>query len=96
MVHATEQDLKKPMVSKAALHVVNEASVRYLTKRVLEQYPEEDHEKLHFDTETFRANFHIDTGKEFEEDEFKEIRCNSVMMRIVGYCSRCKAVSVNY
>lgn len=96
MIHSTVEDKAKNMVSKAALHIINEASVRYLRTKVLSQYPEERHKEFLIETQTFRANFIIDTGKEFEEDSMSEARIGNVLLRLVGYCSRCNAVPVNY
>lgn len=44
----------------------------------------------------FRPNFIIDTHVPYSEDTMQECRIGNVMMRLVGYCSRCKAVTCNF
>jgi hypothetical protein len=39
MIHSYDDDKKKNMCSKAAVHIINEASIRYLRKRVIDSYP---------------------------------------------------------
>lgn len=42
----SEEDCTKGFVSKAAIHIVNEASVRDLREKTLKQYPKEEDRKL--------------------------------------------------
>lgn len=41
MVHSKDDDRVKNMLSKAAIHIINEASVRFLKAKVLSKYPED-------------------------------------------------------
>jgi uncharacterized protein YcbX len=95
MIHSDPDDRTKNMTSKAAMHLFNESSMRFLRKSMMGKYNEEEKMKLRIDTESFRPNIIIDTGKEFEEDSFDQMRIGNVMMRLVGYCSRCKAIAIN-
>lgn len=84
-------------MSKCALHIVNEASVRDLREKVYAKYPDEkDREQIKVEAIAFRPNFIIDTDKPFEEDEFMEARISNIFMRLVGFCSRCRIVARNY
>jgi hypothetical protein len=91
------EDLTKGFVSKAAIHIVNEASTRDLTKRVLAQYSDpKDRERMAITSIAFRPNIIIDSEFAYEEDRMQEARIGNTFMRLVGYCSRCKAVACNY
>lgn len=92
-----EDDLSKGFVSKAAIHLVNEASTRDLRDRVLARYSDpEERQKIAVETIAFRPNFIIDTMVPWEEDLLQEVRIGNLMMRLVGFCARCKAVACNY
>lgn len=94
---STEEDQSKSFLSKAALHIINEASVRDLTKRVLANYPDQkDRDLIKVTAMAFRPNIVIDTGVAYEEDKMQEARVANTFIRLVGFCSRCKAVANNY
>lgn len=64
-----ENDQAKSFLSKAAIHIVNRASVRDLKNRVLQKYPNEnDKKKIHIDALNFRPSIIIDTFEPYEED----------------------------
>jgi hypothetical protein len=44
----------------------------------------------------FRPNFIIDSGVPYSEDTYQEARIGNTFFRLVGYCSRCKAVTCNF
>jgi hypothetical protein len=44
----------------------------------------------------FRPNFIIDSGVAYSEDTYQEARIGNTFFRLVGYCSRCKAVTCNF
>lgn len=91
------EDLTKGFCSKAAIHVVNEASTRDLSKRVLAQYPnKEERDRISVTSIAFRPNIVIDTEFAYQEDYMQEARIGNTFIRIVGFCSRCKAVASNY
>lgn len=93
----SEEDQTKGFVSKAAIHVVNEASTRDLSKRVLAQYSDPaERERIKITSIAFRPNIIIDSEFAYEEDRMQEARVGNTFLRIVGYCSRCKAVASNY
>ena len=48
------------------------------------------------DSHAFRPNFIIDTSEPYEEDEMYEARISNIMLRLVGFCSRCQVVARNY
>ena len=91
------EDVTKGFVSKAAIHIINEASIRDLRERVLARYPNEE-ERYLIDVASiaFRPNFIIDSKLPYEEDEMQEIRIGNTLVRLVGFCSRCKAISCNF
>ena len=92
-----DEDKTKGFCSKAAIHIVNEASTRDLTKRVLAQYPKkEDRDRIAITSIAFRPNIIIDTEFAYQEDYMQEARIGNTFMRLVGFCSRCKAVANNY
>jgi len=92
-----DEDVTRGFVSKCVLHLVNEASTRDLTKRVLSYYPDEkDRERIRVTSMAFRPNITIDTPFAYEEDRMLEARVGNTMIRLVGYCNRCKAVANNY
>lgn len=92
-----QEDLTRGFVSKCVLHIVNEASVRDLTERVLASYPDAaERDRIKVSTMAFRPNIVIDTPQAYEEDRMLEARVANTMIRLVGYCSRCKAVANNY
>jgi uncharacterized protein YcbX len=91
-----EGDITHGFVSKAAIHIVNEASVRDLRERVLSKMSEEDKAKTRIESIPFRPNITIDSGIPYSEDTMQEARIGNVLMRLVGYCSRCKVVTCNY
>lgn len=91
------EDQTKGFCSKAAIHIINEASTRDLEKRVLAQYPnEEDRKKIAITSIAFRPNIIIDTQFAYTEDYMQEARIGNTFLRLVGFCSRCKAVGNNY
>ena len=93
----SNEDVTKGFVSKAAIHIVNEASTRDLTKRVLAQYKDPaERDRIRVTSIAFRPNLIIDSKFAYEEDRMQEARIGTVFMRLVGYCSRCKAVGNNY
>lgn len=64
-----DQDQTKGFVSKAVLHVINEASTRDLKKRVLAQYTDPaEIERIKITSIAFRPNIIIDTKFAYEED----------------------------
>jgi uncharacterized protein YcbX len=64
-----DADLTKGFVSKAAIHIVNEASTRDLSKRVLAQYTDPaEKEKIRITSIAFRPNIIIDTDFAYVED----------------------------
>lgn len=76
---------------------MNEASVRDLRERVLKKYPDEkERAKININAEAFRPNLVIDTSTPYEEDEMYEARICNIMLRLVGFCSRCIVVARNY
>ena len=92
-----DEDLTRGFVSKCVLHLVNEASTRDLEKRVLAQYPDEaERSRIKVTSMAFRPNITIDTQFAYEEDRMLEARVGNTMIRLVGYCNRCKAVANNY
>ena len=92
-----EGDETKGFVSKAAVHIVNEASVRDLRERVLSKIEDPAARALtKIEATPFRPNFVIDSGVAFSEDTYQEARVGNVLFRLVGYCSRCKAVTCNF
>eukprot|EP00347_Sterkiella_histriomuscorum_P014536 403360502 len=92
-----DDDMTKGFVSKAAIHIINEASVRDLSERVLKKYTNpEDIKRMKIEAMPFRPNFIIDSGVAYSEDTIQEARIGNTMMRLVGYCSRCKAVTCNF
>ena len=91
------QDQTKGFVSKCAIHIVNEASNRDLIKRVLAQYSDPaERERIRITSIAFRPNITIDSKFAYEEDRMQEARIGNTFIRLVGYCSRCKAVANNY
>ena len=63
----------------------------------MERYPtQEDKDKIVVEADNFRPNIFIDAPEAYEEDGYQEMRCDNVMMRLVGYCKRCNAVTNNY
>jgi hypothetical protein len=93
----TSEDTTRTFVSKAVFHTVNEASTKDLEKRVLERYPDpEEREKIQVSSMAFRPNIIIDTGVPYDEDLIQEFRIANTFARNVGFCARCKAVTVNY
>lgn len=92
-----DDDKTKGFCSKAAIHIVNESSVDELRERVLKKYsnPDDIH-RMKIEALPFRPNFIINSGVAFSEDTMQEARIGNVMMRLVGYCSRCKAVTCNF
>jgi hypothetical protein len=44
----------------------------------------------------FRPNIVIDTEFAYQEDYMQEARIGNTFLRLVGFCSRCKAVANNY
>jgi uncharacterized protein YcbX len=92
-----EEDLTKGFVSKAAIHLVNEASTRDLSKRVLAQYSDPaERARINITSIAFRPNIIVDSKFAYEEDRIQEARVANVFLRLVGFCSRCKAVANNY
>ena len=63
-----------------------------LRKRVNDKYDS----PIYVDAEQFRANFIIDTGKAFSEDNFVEMRLASCLMRNAGPTIRCSAVRTDW
>ena len=64
-----EDDQTKGFVSKAGIHIVNEASVRDLRERVLAKYTDpKDIQKIKIEAMPFRPNVIIDSGVAFSED----------------------------
>jgi len=77
--------------------VINEASTRDLTKRVLKQYSDpEIRKQISVTSIAFRPNIVIDSQFAYEEDRIQEARIANTFVRQVGFCSRCKAVASNY
>jgi len=90
-------DQTKGFVSKAAVHIINEASVRDLRERVMSKITDPaDRAKTKIEAMPFRPNFVIDSGVAYSEDTYQEARVGNVLFRLVGYCSRCKAVTCNF
>jgi uncharacterized protein YcbX len=97
MKWGSDEDQTRTFVSKCVFHLINEASTRDLTTRVLAKYPDPaDREKIKVTSLAFRPNIIIDTGVAYEEDLFQEFRIGSTMVRTVGFCGRCKVVACNY
>jgi uncharacterized protein YcbX len=68
-----------------------------LRSRVLAQYNEpEDIARIKIEAMPFRPNFIIDSKEAYSEDKMQEARIGNTLFRLVGYCSRCKAVANNY
>ncbi|CDW86028.1 molybdenum cofactor sulfurase [Stylonychia lemnae] len=78
----------KGFISKAAIKIMNEASVRDLKQRVIQKLKLEENDKIKIDTIAFRPNIVIDSFEPYSEDAIQEARIGSVMMRLVGYCNR--------
>lgn len=77
--------------------MVNEESTRDLEKRVLAKYSDPaDIARIKISSMAFRPNIIIDTKEAYEEDLLQEFRIGNVMVRNVGFCSRCKVVANNY
>lgn len=92
-----DDDQTKGFVSKAAVHIVNEASVRDLRQRVMKKLTDpEDIKNTKIEALPFRPSFLIDTGIPYSEDTYQEARIGNTLFRLVGYCSRCKAVTCNF
>lgn len=98
LYQALDEDRTKGFISKATIHIVNEASVRDLRERVLRKYDKnpEERDKIKVEADPFRPNIVIDTQVPYSEDTMQEARIANTMLRLVGYCSRCKAVSCNF
>lgn len=76
---------------------MNEASIRDLRERVMSKYSDPKiKERIKIEVMPFRPNLIIDTGVPYSEDSFQEVRVANTMIRIVGYCSRCKATACNF
>lgn len=91
------EDQTKGFCSKAAIHIINEASTRDLNKRVLAQYKDqEERDRIKVTSIAFRPNIVIDSEFAYQEDFMQEARVANTFLRIVGFCSRCKAVANNY
>lgn len=64
---------------------------------MLAQYSDEkERERIKITSMAFRPNITIDTPFAYEEDRMLEARVGNTFIRLVGYCSRCKAVANNY
>ena len=62
----SDQDLTKGFVSKAAIHIINEASIRDLSKRVDAQYSnEEERNQIQVSSIAMRPNIIIDTKEAY-------------------------------
>ena len=92
------KDKIKTFVTDAPILIVNEASTRDLRERVMKVYSDkpEDRAKIRVETETFRPNIIIDTKKPYEEDTFEQARIGNILIRFIGNCARCNAVTNNY
>ncbi len=51
--------------------------------------------KIPIGMERFRPNLVVDTDKAFEEDEWKQIQINSIVVTIARPCARCAVPSIN-
>ena len=64
---------------------------------MLAQYSNpEERDRIKITSIAFRPNIVIDSEFAYEEDRMQEARIGNTLMRIVGFCSRCKAVANNY
>ena len=91
------EDQTKGFCSKAAIHIINEASTRDLERRVLAQYSDPaERARIAITSIAFRPNIVIDTPFAYQEDFMQEARIGNTFLRLVGFCSRCKAVGNNY
>ncbi len=92
-----EGDMTKGFVSKAAIHIINEASVRDLRERVIKKFTDPaEIARIRIEPLPFRPNFIIDSTQPYSEDTYQEARIGNTLFRLVGYCSRCKAVTCNF
>ena len=63
--------MTKGFVSKAAIHIINEASVRDLRERVIKKFSDPDEiARIKIEPMPFRPNFIIDSGVPYSEDTY--------------------------
>ena len=89
-----KNDLRKTFTTDAAFHIIGKKSVKDLERRVDERYPE-GLENNHVSTEQFRPNIVLDTDKEFDEDNYFEMRVGACLMRNCGPTIRCNTIRLN-
>lgn len=89
-----KKDVRKTFTSDAAFHIIAQASVEDLGRRIEERYPD-GLENNYLSTETFRPNIVFDTDMPYEEDEFFEMRVGSALFRNCGPCKRCDTIRTN-
>lgn len=83
-------DKVKGYTSEAPIHLINEASVRYLEEQVKKRRNgREMPENWDLRRETFRANIYIDIPEVYREDCLSEMRVGPLLMRSTGPSIRC-------
>ena len=65
---AQARDRRSAFITDGAIHLINRKSCTWLERKVKEKYEENEIENLCVDDRTFRPNFVIDHGAEFQED----------------------------
>ncbi|GBB97306.1 hypothetical protein RclHR1_02960019 [Rhizophagus clarus] len=70
--------------------IISHSSVNYINKKILEGGNQE------VEPDCFRGNFLIKGAKEFEEDQWKFIKLDEQIFKIIGPCRRCNMICINY
>ena len=88
LFHRDEGDRRAAFITDAAVHFINDASVRALKK---DARPGND-----FDHTTFRPSILIDEDPAYIEEEIFQARIANILFRQLGPCVRCKMTSINW
>ena len=88
-----DEDRRGNFLTDAAIHLVNENSIRDLKKTIENKYKyfKNKTELVNAEVNIFRPTFLIDEENDaaYCEEEFQEVRIANVLFRHVGPCQRC-------
>ncbi|RGB28905.1 pyridoxal phosphate-dependent transferase [Rhizophagus diaphanus] len=70
--------------------IISHSSVNYINKKITEGGNKE------VESDCFRGNFLIKGTKEFEEDQWKFVKFDEQVFKIIGPCRRCNMTCINH
>jgi len=90
-------DKKRAFLTGAACHIVSNKSVEALNEMVKEKYKNDPSalDDIDVNEMVFRPTFVLDTDEAWLEEEYQQLRVQTIMWRQIGPCSRCKTTSLS-